>query len=632
MNNDLETLDDVLNSSEQTMIWPVDQIQTSDMRLNLSTLLSNEKAIQLDEEKEPSNKDNLQQPNERNENILVDIFHVQQRLFCHLSIKSPLYKDACYELSKCFWNYDEDDASAIELVLNTPGTYLNEKAIYCTTLEHLLKYHPQLVKKRIKRIVPQPDVLIQNLKQWFDKYGPNTVADLYGNKENIKKSFDAVIELVKDGFVSDNPNNAMYITLKQDRDGLNIYKSFRGTSQLESFHQSIQGYFKGFNTSPYYFDTIFLRKITEHNINIAQKFNGLSTYGTLDFSLLQKIQKITNELFGISFFNKWINLEQFEFDQSMINETGFFYKSNIQNKDQLLKLNSNYMDEYKVTPKLNKSQQFIAAEFNCGILPPMPVKTYHERELFNKLCKLDKNRHINLDKINIENILLQWNNINYIKPNNDNKLTIYPKTIEHLTSYFNDYKERNNAIKQSAQYSNMITYSAPATVSVLVQDDNNVNINTSLNKDFPVVVLSNIEHDEKEEDIVVEEILVEEEKKETVVVEEEKEQEVENIENNNVKKKSQIKKRCYMCNKIDCNGRIVCKNCLNHNINACFNPKCIKEAEEQKIERIKRCKNCFKATCAGKKHCRKCKDVSTDILKNHLHCRTRKCIEQRKDK
>ena len=30
------------------------------------------------------------------------------------------------------------------------------------------------------------------------------------------------------------------------------------------------------------------------------------------------------------------------------------------------------------------------------------------------------------------------------------------------------------------------------------------------------------------------------------------------------------KKRYYMCNKIDFNGRIVCKNCLNHNINACF--------------------------------------------------------------
>ena len=195
---------------------------------------------------------------------------------------------------------------------------------------------------------------------------------------------------------------------------------------------------------------LFLIKMTEHNLKIYNQYYNISSYGTIDFKLLQNIQKQTKKLFKVTFFSKWNNLDQYDVSEEMIRDTNLFYKCNLSNKDDLKNLSDDYMRHHHNPPKLSNNQLYICDELNCGNLPVLPVKTYEEKKLFSDLVK--KQNTLDLNKINPDIILKDWNTLDNIKPNVDNKLQVYPKIIEYIHNYLKVYKENHETINQIARW------------------------------------------------------------------------------------------------------------------------------------------------------------------------------------
>ena len=104
----------------------------------------------------------------------------------------------------------------------------------------------QYIAKRVRRRVPPPTILYNRIKALFeffkDKKDTKTGVILFHDKN--KKKFNNMLEMVKKGYASDPVNIAMYIAKTNrhgiplvDKDGLTLYRSIRGTSNLESLHQ-----------------------------------------------------------------------------------------------------------------------------------------------------------------------------------------------------------------------------------------------------------------------------------------------------------------------------------------------------------------------------------------------------------
>ena len=81
-----------------------------------------------------------------------------------------------------------------------------------------------------------------------------------------------MLELVKKGYASDPPGMAMYLPKTDsygrpliDKDGLKLYRSVRGTSNLESLHQYLTTSFGHTVAGPMYSDELLT--IVRHQYN-----------------------------------------------------------------------------------------------------------------------------------------------------------------------------------------------------------------------------------------------------------------------------------------------------------------------------------------------------------------------------
>ena len=81
--------------------------------------------------------------------------------------------------------------------------------------------------------------------------------------DNNRKTFRNMSDIVRKGYASDPPSMAMYIHKTDnfgrrmvDKDGLALYRSIRGTSNLESLHQYLTTSFGHTVAGPWYSDSL----------------------------------------------------------------------------------------------------------------------------------------------------------------------------------------------------------------------------------------------------------------------------------------------------------------------------------------------------------------------------------------
>lgn len=117
----------------------------------------------------------------------------------------------------------------------------------------MLIRNPRFIAVRTPRFVPPPSVLVPALQHVFDTFGDaldaKTGIPLF-NKE-AKKKADAVVELARQGYLSDVDGIAMYESAGMDKYGLQKWKCLRGTNNVEGGpHGDIYRKFGALNAGP----------------------------------------------------------------------------------------------------------------------------------------------------------------------------------------------------------------------------------------------------------------------------------------------------------------------------------------------------------------------------------------------
>lgn len=114
--------------------------------------------------------------------------------------------------------------------------------------EHVIAFNFRYVVLRVRRHIPPPQQLYHRVKAVFDFFADQEDSEKHQplfNKE-AKKKAKLVLEAILRGELSDPPGAEWYVRktnqrgeVMVDRDGLWLYRCFRGTNLTESMHQSL---------------------------------------------------------------------------------------------------------------------------------------------------------------------------------------------------------------------------------------------------------------------------------------------------------------------------------------------------------------------------------------------------------
>lgn len=127
------------------------------------------------------------------------------------------------------------------------------RRVFKLTFDEMLIRNPRFIAVRTPHFVPPPSVLVPALQHVFDTFGSaldvKTNAPLF-NKEAQKKA-TAVVELARQGYLSDVDGIVMYEKAGTDKYGLQKWKCLRGTNNVEGGpHGDIYRKFGALNAGP----------------------------------------------------------------------------------------------------------------------------------------------------------------------------------------------------------------------------------------------------------------------------------------------------------------------------------------------------------------------------------------------
>ena len=176
----------------------------------------------------------------------LDAFHFLQRLLRSCSSeKHPAYADFACDLASALMPLVAEDfdflVNQVMLALN-----LDKRAAVASLTKKQLK-------KFVRRFIPAPALLEERIQSVFDLYSTMEYEGvlLFTNKTWV--TYRDCLEHVRKGCLFDKENCPLYKKGKVLKNGLIVWKSLRGTSQLEGFHAYQVG---DFFTSSIFFNFI----------------------------------------------------------------------------------------------------------------------------------------------------------------------------------------------------------------------------------------------------------------------------------------------------------------------------------------------------------------------------------------
>jgi len=109
------------------------------------------------------------------------------------------------------------------------------RKVFKLTFDEMLAKNPRFIKRRTPRYVPPPSVLVPAIRFVFDTFGNALDAKkgspLFNREAWIKAN--AVLELAREGYLSDIKGVVLYEKAGIDAYGLQKYKCLRGTNKIE---------------------------------------------------------------------------------------------------------------------------------------------------------------------------------------------------------------------------------------------------------------------------------------------------------------------------------------------------------------------------------------------------------------
>ena len=228
--------------------------------------------------------------------VLGDIFHFMDRakLPMHHEFKALFFRS----LRASVFIMNHEDVDDVKTVLQSKGI----------SWEIKMAFDFRYIADRVRRHVPEPEVLYYRMKSVFeffqDKKDTTTGIKLFSDKNKLK--FNNMLLTVKRGYGSNSPNMLMYVRKTDkfgrylvDSDGLNLYRSLRGTSNLESLHQYLTTSFGHTVAGPYYSDVLLAVVRHQYNWRMSRKnrpnFPQLMHY---EGRYLDRINTLYEAIFG----------------------------------------------------------------------------------------------------------------------------------------------------------------------------------------------------------------------------------------------------------------------------------------------------------------------------------------------
>ncbi|KAF7293600.1 3'-5' exonuclease domain-containing protein [Mycena indigotica] len=392
--------------------------------------------------------------------ILKDIFHVFHMIY--ISRMHGLRLAFINDLRDACLIPHPTDKARIEIYLATRGL----------TWADMLRYNPKWLWRHCRRTIPPPEELYPLVHRVFMLYGPlkdaKTGLPLFNSAAwKIAKN---ILELVRNGHVSDVPGVALYFLLGFDKKagGLPLYRCIRGTNMVEGgVHTHLLAKLPSRGASVRHMVACLLDFVLRHNLTVGH-FNstGRKFAGHDSIWLSNKIQEL--EIALGEHYNKaplslpWVN--------------GNLYVKSKQTVG-IIHLPASVCSSVDIQPFREthdtKQKQAYLAKMQGTRKPVLPVHTVAEKKLFTKLMLTSTAFQRCKTSISTE-ATIEWNRVAA------ETADIYYKLEEQLTAYFNGpYKDSANiriscarVQEQTAplqkELDNRTTYAVHAPASELV--------------------------------------------------------------------------------------------------------------------------------------------------------------------
>lgn len=302
--------------------------------------------------------------------VLGDIFHFMDRA------KVPMHHEfkALYfrALRAAVFIMNSDDVAEVKAILESKPD---------TSWDKTMAFNFPYIARRVRRIVAPPHILYNWLlavyKFFKDKVDSKTGHRLMTDRNQAK--FENMLKTIKKGYASDPPNMSLYLPKTDrhgrvvvDEDGLTLYRSIRGTSNLESLHQYLTTSFGHTVAGPYYSDSLLMVVRHHYNWRTSKRnrpgFPQLLHYNGL---LVDRINNVYEQIYG---YPKYENWEAFNDNMPTISAYGIVSIENELTSD----LNISDVDE--ATLRKNNMLRYLA-ERQGGKVPFLPIRGENERKL-----------------------------------------------------------------------------------------------------------------------------------------------------------------------------------------------------------------------------------------------------------
>lgn len=196
--------------------------------------------------------------------VLDDAFHFMDRLLRLLSKKHSAFKAFAHDFSEAIFIRDKSDVLAVRAVLAQHGI----------SWEYAKRAKADALNRRIRRYIPKPTLLLKRLEKLFNAY-----ADIQCSTKKSRGSFFSdeakemvlhLLDTVRKGYLSDPNGISLYYLMGKDRDGLNLYRSARGTNSVEGgFHMVVRRIFGSLRASPELAECLLINWIHRRNRRVG---------------------------------------------------------------------------------------------------------------------------------------------------------------------------------------------------------------------------------------------------------------------------------------------------------------------------------------------------------------------------
>ena len=317
----------------------------------------------------------------------------------------------------------------------------------CISWEKKMTFDWNYIAHRVRRHVSKPEVLYHRMTAVYeffcDKIDTTTGVKLFNDKN--KKKFKNMLDTVKRGYASDPPHMSMYIQ-KTDRygrpmaddDGLMLYRSLRGTSNLESLHQYLTTSFGHTIAGPWYSDCLL--SVVRHNYNWRMSRKNRPYFPQImhyEGEMIDRINTLYESLYGYSKYRDWKS-----FNECLPLVSAYGIVGVDSTHSALLQSQNNESDLFSS----NKMLKYLSTR-QKSIVPFLPIRGVNEKRLVHqKLNALVANQDSLTNHTVFEEMSKFWNK---------NDVCVQQKNFPKLACHFIKYVKswRKNQDRRDAEIS-----------------------------------------------------------------------------------------------------------------------------------------------------------------------------------